>query len=47
MRSRGTEGRRGAPGSRVSLLRASVTARLGLAAAAIGLIWLSVWWALT
>jgi hypothetical protein len=30
-----------------SLLRASVTARLGLVAVAVGLLWLAVYWALS
>jgi len=36
-----------APPSAVSLLRASVTARLGLVAVAVGLLWLAVYWALS
>jgi hypothetical protein len=35
------------PAGRISLLRASVTARLGLVAVAAGLLWLAVLWALS
>jgi len=38
--------RRDAPARGVSLLRASVAARLGLVAAALCLLWLAVYWAL-
>jgi hypothetical protein len=34
------------PTRSVSLLRASVTARLGIVAVAVGLLWLAVLWAL-
>jgi len=37
----------GAPGNRVSLLRASVPARLGMVTVAVSLLWLGVFWALT
>ena len=36
-----------APARGVSLLRASVTVRLGIVAVAIGLLWLAVLWALS
>jgi hypothetical protein len=35
------------PGLGFSLLRASVSARLGLVAATVGVLWLAVFWALT
>lgn len=43
----GSSGANGLPGNRVSLLRASVPARLGLVAVAVGLLWLGVFWAIT
>ncbi len=38
---------RSAPAPSASLLRASVTARLGIVAVAVGLLWLAVLWALS
>jgi hypothetical protein len=35
------------PGNRVSLLRASVPARLAIVAVLVGLLWLAVVWAIT
>ena len=35
------------PGNRLSLLRTSVPARLGMVGVVVGLLWLAVFWAIT